>query len=128
MPEKAGSALGSRSVPQFQNEELAHQIPLADHSYTERETSFGKVTGMVLAFGGVAPTAYIWLGATEEQVTLARLRYRVGESDWGTAEDDRYPFEFSITSPALTGAFSYWVEVTTPQGGSGKSEMDTLRF
>ena len=71
-------------------------VPLADQSYAEAASPFGKVTGMLLAFGGSNNTAYVWLEATEQQLRSARLHYRFGTAEWNVVEDTRYPYDFSL--------------------------------
>jgi hypothetical protein len=118
---------GLRIVPQFQSDLVAPGSPLSTKSYSETDTPAGKLTGMLLSFGASNTNAYVWMAATEEQMSSARLHYRLGESQWRVIEDKQYPYDFSV--PLATAAkFSYRIEATPAAGGSPvKSEVVELQ-
>jgi len=119
---------GIRVVPQFQQEVLVPGKALSDRSYAESKTPFGVLTGMLLSFGSENTSAYVWLTATEKEVRIARLHYRLGDGDWKVAEDPKYPYDFSLPVDPAASSVSYWVEAVPPSGGAElKSEIVELR-
>ena len=119
---------GIRVVPQFQQEVLVPGKSLSDKSYAESKTPFGALTGMLLSFGSENTSAYVWLTATEKEVRIARLHYRLGDGDWKVAEDPKYPYDFSLPVDPAASSVSYWVEAVPPSGGAElKSEIVELR-
>jgi hypothetical protein len=119
---------GIRIVPQFQSGVLDSGPALSDKSYTESETTLGKVTGMLLSFGVPNTSAYVWFSATEKEVSTARLHYRLGGSEWNVLEDSRYPYDFSLPMAPADASLSYWIEAEPASGGRAvKSETVELR-
>jgi hypothetical protein len=109
---------GIRVVPQFQQEVLGAGETLSDKSYTESQTPFGAVTGMLLSFGSGNTSTYAWLAATEKEIRAARLHYRLGDAAWSTLEDSRYPYDFSLPVDPSVASISYWVEAVPASAGA----------
>jgi hypothetical protein len=108
---------GLRIVPQFQSDLVAAGSPLSRKSHSESDTPAGKVTGMLLSFGSGHTNAYVWMAATEAQVSSARLHYRLGDTQWHVIEDKQYPYDFSVPV-ASAEKFSYRIEAIPAAGGS----------
>jgi hypothetical protein len=100
--------------------------PLADHSYGEFKTPFGKVTGMIISMGKSLTNAYVWLAGTEKDLKQAKLYYR-GTDGWKEMTDSVYPFEFSIPMKDTDETFEYRLEGETPDGKIIKTESVILK-
>jgi len=118
---------GIHVVTQFQTEVSGDAARLSDRSYAETTSPIGKVTGMLLAFGGANTSAYVWLDATEQQIRSAKLHYSMNGSDWKVTEDSRYPYEFSMPLRADAEMLSYWVEAARTDGSTARSETVELK-
>jgi hypothetical protein len=118
---------GLHIVPQFQQEILAAGRSLSEHSYTETDTPFGKITGMLLSFGRTDTRAYVWLSATEDQASAVRLHYRQGGSPWTMIEDRSYPYDFSLPLDKDAPSFEYWIEAV-PATGAAAMKSETVEL
>jgi len=80
----------------------------------------GEAKGMLISFGPQLTHAYVYLGATDDEVREARLHYRDGDI-WKTISDSKYPYEFSVdwNRPEK---FECSVEIVRPDGSTERSE------
>ena len=93
--------------------DLVANIPLF-HKYESSKNSFtnnnyvrnenenellGTITGMLINFTPDFSDAYIYSDVTEKTTKKAIVKYKIGDENWETVEDSRYPFEFSIHLP-----------------------------
>ncbi|MPY88743.1 MAG: hypothetical protein GEU99_12545 [Luteitalea sp.] len=99
--------------------------PLSPESHHVQPTEFGNVTGMLISMGREMTNGFIWLQASEKQITSATLHYRTDPS-WVSLVDDAHPFEFSLPVSDEQSAFEYYVEVSLPDGGTARTETTRL--
>ncbi|MPZ18219.1 MAG: hypothetical protein GEV06_09940 [Luteitalea sp.] len=99
--------------------------PLSAESHRVQATSLGNVTGMMISMGRRETNAFVWLQASEKQITSATLHYRAGQS-WASMVDDAHPFEFSLPIPDEEHAFEYYVELSQPGGGTARTTTTRL--
>lgn len=104
-------------IPHFQNK--FRQMTPSTTPFQEENTSHGKVTGMTFSWGKGLKSAYIWLSATETELTSARCHYKIKDK-WQVAEDNAYPFEFSFPL-GDTEAVEYKIEFIN----TGKTPVET---
>ncbi len=100
-------------------------MPLGPGSHRKQSSAFGEITGMLISMGRGLTNAFVWLQASEKQVTSAKLHYRAGEK-WASAIDPAHPFEFSLPLPDSQETFEYYVEVSLPAGGTSRTETVRL--
>jgi len=113
--------------PRFQELASDESVkPLSTSSYTEQQTLFGKVTGMIITMGKSLGSTYIWLDATEEKLSRAILHYKSG-NDWKEASDNIYPYEFSMPLDDNMASFEFYVEGETVDGNRVKGEAIVLK-
>lgn len=84
----------------------------------------GKSKGMLISFGPRLTHAYVYLGATDDEVTAARIFYRDG-AEWKALTDAKYPYEFSVEWNRPEN-FDYVVEILRPDGSTERSETASL--
>jgi hypothetical protein len=99
--------------------------PLSAESHRVQATSSGNITGMMISMGRDQTSAFVWLQASEKQITSATLHYRVGQS-WASMVDDAHPFEFSLPVSDEEPRFEYYVELSLPGGGTARTETTRL--
>jgi hypothetical protein len=107
---------GLAVVPQFQDQYFDAGTPrLSDRSYGFFESPFGQINAMLLSMGKSLETAYIWLEATDQEITGATLIYK-DEDNWVREVDGRYPYEFSLPFREEDTSFQFYVEAVKPDG------------
>jgi hypothetical protein len=117
---------GLRIEPHFQSEYLDTEArPLSDQSYRTIASPFGPVTGMLLSMGRSLNSAYIWLEATEKDLTEARLSYKE-DGQWKKIVDSHYPYEFSLPFSDTDPNFEFYVEGVKPDGSVVRSSQVDL--
>jgi len=115
------------AVPKFQNKILGNQLKrICEQSYETVHTTFGKVHGMVLSFGGTMTWFYGYLAANDEQLRQATLSYSLGNG-WQEMTDTRFPFEFSLALDNTVTNFSFCVKALRKDGGLEKSDITELK-
>jgi hypothetical protein len=100
--------------------------PLGADSYGQWPLGEGKVTGMLLSMGRGFTSAYLWLDATEKQLSSASLHYRTGDGHWHMIIDDHYPYEFSIPVDDSLDEMECWIEGKSLNGNTLRT--DTIRL
>lgn len=95
-------------------------------SFAIQQTPFGKVTSMLLSMNPSLTSAYIWLEATEKEVSQATLHYKNGKAETKIADAD-YPYEFSIPLSEQQENFDCWIEATLADGKVVRSEAVDLK-
>lgn len=82
-------------TPQFQ-QHIADATQPNKNSYKLVNSPFGRISSAIFSYGKLN-NAYIWLEASNEQVSEVTLKYRLaGQKNWKTQKDPAYPFEFSL--------------------------------
>lgn len=114
--------------PQFQGAVLADTPPGPENSYSIEETPLGPVTGMIISMGASLTNAYIWLQATESELSSVVLHYRTDDGDWKQLADRQYPYEFSIPVDDSRSWFEYRLEASAADGRSLKTETYKLEL
>jgi hypothetical protein len=99
--------------------------PLSDQSYNTIASPFGTVTGMLISMGRSLNSAYIWLEATEKDLTEARLSYKE-DGQWKKIVDSHYPYEFSLPINEKESDFEFYVEGVRPDGSVVRSSQVVL--
>jgi hypothetical protein len=119
---------GLKFKPNFQSDYLDTEAkPLSDQSYRTIDSPFGPVNGMLISMGRSLNSAYVWLGATEKDLTEARLSYKEG-GEWKKIVDAHYPYEFSLPVNEKEPSFEFYVEGVKPDGSVVRSsEVDLER-
>jgi hypothetical protein len=114
--------------PTFQPRLKALPTRADQTGFSEQTTPQGNVTGLLLSWGPGLHQAYVYLTATEKQLTGARLHYTLDGTRWQTATDDQYPFEFSLplTDAERQRGFQYRVESLLKGGGSTTTEARVI--
>lgn len=116
---------GLNVAPRFQGELLADAEPLSDQSHATLE--HGRTKAMLLSMGTMTH-GYVYLQSTFKEISGARLRYRIdGQSDWKTAADEAYPYEFTLEMPADAQNMEFSVETMDLNGQSKRSKPVVLR-
>jgi hypothetical protein len=103
-------------------------VTLGKDSFAEQDTSFGKVTAMLLSAGKGLTHAFVYTHAQASDVISARLRHRQGGGEWKEVDDLVFPYEFSLDIDESKGAFQCVFEVETTDQQIKKSETITLKF
>lgn len=117
---------GLKIEPSFQSKYFDTAAkPLSDHSYSAIASPFGSVTGMLISMGRSLNSAYIWLEATEKELTEARLSYKE-DGQWKKIVDSHYPYEFSLPINENESDFEYYVEGVKPDGSVVRSSQVDL--
>ncbi len=120
---------GLAAQPTFQ-QKLKPLPELADRkAFTEIPMQPGKLVGMLLSWGEGLHNAYLYLTATEKDLTQARLHYSLDGQTWKTETDMEYPFEFSIplTDAQRERGFSFRVETVGVDRKVVETEEGLLR-
>jgi hypothetical protein len=114
--------------PMFQQKLKPLTVLAGKTGFAEQQTPEGKVTGMLLSWGAELHNAYVYLTATETELTEARLHYTLDGTTWQTTTDNRYPFEFSIplTDAQRLRGFRYKIERVTTGGAVLQTDEVTL--
>ena len=86
---------------------------LGPKSIQSLETPFGKIHGMLLSMGRGLTNAFVYAEALPEDVIAARLRYRQGNGEWKSVQDEIFPFEFSVWLDEEAGDFEAVMQVET---------------
>ena len=100
---------------------------LGPESIKSLDTPFGKVNAMLLSMGRGLTNAFVYTEALPESVIAARLRYRQGNGEWKTLQDEIFPFEFSVWLDEQAGDFEGVMEVETRQREKLESPLIGLR-
>ena len=117
---------GLKIVPRFQSEYFDPQAkPLSDQSYHTIASPFGPVTGMLFSMGKSLNTAYVWLEATDKDLTEARLSYKE-DGQWKKIVDAHYPYEFSLPFSEASPSFEFYVEGVKSDGSILRSSQVDL--
>jgi hypothetical protein len=74
----------------------AHQLKRNTYFREDTQSSLGIFTGMVFNLVPQFSDAYVYIDATEKNLSTATLRYRVNGGQWQNRANKKYPFEFSI--------------------------------
>ncbi|GAB4000463.1 hypothetical protein GCM10028807_53520 [Spirosoma daeguense] len=101
--------------------------PQQAFSRKETTTTLGTVTGMLFNLVPQFSDAYIFTDATEKTLKQVTLRYRLGNEEWKTIEDTRYPYEFSIHLNDPKQVLEYKLEGIGLDGKSVTLDPITLR-
>ena len=122
---KGITALAIDNVPvvtQFQQKITANPGDQPNNkSYRISDTPFGKVRSAIFSLGKLSD-AYIWLEANNEELSKAKLSYRLkGAKNWMTKEDASYPFEFSVPLSEKDTELEWWIDATTTGGQATSS-------
>jgi hypothetical protein len=91
------------------------------------EAPFGKVHGMLLSMGRGLTNAFIYAEALPKDVIAARLRYRQGNGEWKTLQDEIFPYEFSVWLEDSVGDFEAVMEVDTKRLEKQESPTISLK-
>lgn len=106
-------------TPQFQQTEVNTPGTLDKDSYHLTNTAFGRVNSNVFTYGKLK-SAYVWLEASNEQVSEATLKYKLeGEKKWKTITDANYPYEFSVPFRLGEKDIEYTIIAKTVNGEEG---------
>ena len=81
-----------------------------------QETTFGKITGMIMSWGNNLRNAFVYLDATPKELQSAKINYSVDGENRKTITDNNYPFEFSIPLQNQDKHFIFTVSGTDSQG------------
>ena len=71
-------------------------------------------------------SVYVWLEATEKDLTEARLSYKE-DGQWKRIVDAHYPYEFSLPFKETDPEFDFYVEGVRPDGSVVRSGHVNLR-
>lgn len=114
-------------VTQFQQGAYRKSESLSHASYTKANSPFGKISASVFSLGDFT-SMHTWLEASGEQLSKATMHYRKnGSGEWHQAEDNGFPFEFTLPLSEGERELEFWIEGTSPQGQSLKSEKLVLK-
>ena len=114
-------------LPKFQAQYLDPTVkPFSDQSYGKVQSRFGAVHGMMLSMGKPFTSAYVWLEATEKEITSAELHYEKNGA-WEKVDDTQYPYEFSLPLSDTQGEFKFYVESVFSDGHRERSETLVIR-
>ena len=117
---------GLAVFPRFQAKYFSREATvLSDMSYIEKDTPFGKMTGMIISMGASLTNAYIWLKADEKVLQNANLLYKT-DQDWIIIEDGRFPFEYSFPIPDSFEKIEFRLEGKTIDNRLINTEIYTL--
>ncbi|GAB3706439.1 hypothetical protein GCM10027592_39930 [Spirosoma flavus] len=105
----------------------ATTLPKEAFHRKETATQLGTVTGMLFNLVPQFSDAYIFTDATEKTLKQVTLRYRLGNQEWKTVEDTRYPYEFSIHLNDPKQVLEYKLEGIGTDGKSITIDPMTLR-
>lgn len=68
-------------------------------TYFRRDTkqpAIGNATGMLFNLVPQFTDAYVYVDATEKTTRKVKFTYKLGDKDWVSVEDSKYPFEFEL--------------------------------
>ncbi len=92
-------------------------------SHAAWETPIGMVQAMALRAGRGLTSAYVYLQATERDLTAAGLEFETAAGP-RRIEDTHYPFEFSVPVDDASREFQFQIHATTVAGG----RIETSRY
>lgn len=118
---------GLTIVSQFQNQYFDAGAPrLSDQSYRFVQSSFGQINAMLISMGKSLETIYVWLEATEQEITAATLVYK-DLGNWIRQAKRLYPYEFSLPFRDEDTSFQFYVEAVRTDGSVVRSEQVDLQ-
>jgi hypothetical protein len=89
---------------------------------------FGGLEAYALDFGPGNTSAYVFLKATDRVLREVVLHWReTGGSEWHSAVDAAYPFEFRIPVGPAVGGIEFFVTANRVSGDQDRSEIGHLR-
>jgi hypothetical protein len=118
---------GLTIVSQFQDRYFDAVAPrLSDQSYRFVQSPFGQINAMLISMGKSLETVYVWLEATEQEISAATLVYK-DLDNWIRDTKRVYPYEFSLPFRAEDTSFQFYVEAVRTDGSVVRSEQAELR-
>ena len=117
------------NIPLFHDYEETSRYSSGGTQSFVRENSgdiaLGHITGMMLNLTHTVSDAYIYSDVLKTKVRKAILKYKVGNAEWRQAEDDVYPYEFSIHMDDSTQKLIFrWISVGVNGTISESKEME----
>lgn len=116
---------GLTVAPRFQDALVATTTADA-WSQDYLELPWGGARAMILNFGSVATTAYVYLRDDDEKFKAVTLTYAVGGAS-KTVTDAAFPFEFTVPLPRGAREFSFTLSGTAPDGAKSTAAPAVLR-
>jgi hypothetical protein len=92
------------------------------------QTSFGKVTALLISLGQGLTSAFVYTDALPEQVISARLLYRQGTEPWQEQKDAIFPYEFSTFLDETKGDFECVFEIRTSKCENQRTKPIVLKM
>ncbi len=118
---------GLTIVSQFQAQYFDAGAPrLSDQSYRFVQSPFGQINTMLISMGRSLETIYVWLEATEQEITAATLVYK-DLDNWVRQTKRLYPYEFSLPFRNEDTSFQFYVEAVRTDGSVVRSEQVGLQ-
>ncbi len=90
------------------------------------ELPWGGTRAMILNFGSVATTAYVYLRDDDAKFREVTLTYSVG-GQTKTVTDATFPFEFTVPLPSGAREFAFTLGGTAPDGTQSRAAPAVLR-